>query len=361
MAIIIHTGLPGHGKTLYTLWYVRDWADREGRQVYYHGIPELQIPGWIELDDATTWYQLPPRSIVVVDEAQKTFRPRSSGAGVPAHVAAAETHRHAGIDAVLITQHPLLIDGNIRRLCDKHRHIIRAFGAPYATVHEWPQVMDQPQKQGSRKDSIKSQFRYPKEVYRWYKSAEAHTYKTRIPAKVWGAIALTIGLVVGIYGVVQWFKGGLFSSSSPVAQSVETVAQGSVLPQPSRERRQVKTTAEWLQEQQPRIAGLPHTAPMYDNVTQARYAPYPAACIASASRCVCYTQQGTRIGADDKLCRQIAETGYFVAWDTGEQRSERREVTAPSPAEDVHQESGVMTASRAWGGVPARDSWGGVR
>lgn len=333
--IHIHTGLPGHGKTLFTLWHVRNWAEQEGREVYYSGIPELQIPGWIELEDATQWHKCPPRSIVVIDEAQRVFRPRGNGSATPEHVSAAETHRHQGIDAVLITQHPMLIDGNIRRLADKHRHVIRAFGAQYATVHEWPQVMEQCQKPGARKDSVKVQFRYPKEVYTWYKSAEAHTAKAKIPAKVWFGLALPFVIGGLIYAGVQIVQDGVMGGAKTVEAVGEQPAAAPTVPASGTNTRQQagpKTTEQWLSERQPRIAGLPHTAPIYDSVTQPVRAPYPAACVSSSSVCRCYTEQGTRMSTPDSLCRTIAETGYFVAWNTGsDERGGGRERAAASP------------------------------
>lgn len=362
--IVIHTGLPGHGKTLYTLWSVRKWAEKEGREVYYHGIPDLMIPGWIELEDPTQWHKCPPKSIVVIDEAQKVFRPRGNGAATPEHVSAAETHRHGGIDAVLITQHPMLIDGNIRRLADKHRHIIRAFGAKYATVHEWPQVMAQCEKPGARKDSVKSQFPYPKEVFTWYKSAEAHTYKASIPKKVFFGLALPfviLGLAVAAY---TYMTGDMLPAVPGATQDVvdkgsEKATEGGQ----GGQRKGPKTMAEWLKERQPRLAGLPHTAPVYDGVTTPRRAPYPAACVASATRCVCYTQQGTRMDTDDELCRQISETGYFVAWDTSEGNRDRPLQQAQTahvlPASEPGAPPGALGAS-TWGGVPASYTWGGV-
>jgi len=43
------------------------------------------------------------------------------------------------------------------------------------------------------------------------------------------------------------------------------------------------TPADYAAAYTPRIAGLPHTAPVYDEVTKPVVAPYPVACIASAA------------------------------------------------------------------------------
>lgn len=366
--IHIHTGLPGHGKTLYTLYYVRRWALKEKRDVYYHGIPELDIPGWQELEDPKKWHELPPKSIVIIDEAQKTFPVRGSGAAVPPHVAAAETHRHKGIDAVFITQHPLLIDGHIRRLSDKHRHIIRAFGAQRATVHEWPQVMEQCQKPGARKESVKEGFTYPQEIYRWYKSAEAHTFKAKIPGKVIFAVLLPF-IIIGLVALAVHFLwtdfggGGVEAKKAEAEQSALSGQSGSVSSSTGQgSTNRTKTREEWLAEQTPRVPDLPHTAPAYDGVTQAAVAPYPAACISTAKRCQCYTQQGTRMVMRDQLCRQIAEVGFFVAWNS-EDPTQRKPEHGPAqpggaPAlprlpEPVEVRGGRIGDAGSYAGVPA--------
>lgn len=321
MSIHLHTGIPGHGKTLFTLWYVRKWAEGEGRKVYYYGIPDLQIPEWEELADPKEWASVPPKSIVLIDESQKVFPRRSSNGAVPAHVSGFETHRHLGIDIVLITQHPSLIDRHIHPLTDKHRHVIRAFGANYATVHEWPQVMAQCEKPGSRKDSVKTQFPYPKEVFTWYKSAEAHTYKAKIPGKVWLGLFLPVLLAAAVWFVYDWAQSRIHKpgvepeAAHKLAPGQKAVPGQGGLGGGAGGRKDKMTVAEWVEDQTPRMPGLPHTAPMYDQVTQPVQAPYPAACIQMASKgCRCYSPQGTLLQVDNEICVQIVANGFFIPW-----------------------------------------------
>ena len=68
----------------------------------------------------------------------------------------------------------------------------------------------------------------------------------------------------------------------------------------------------WYVQNTPRISTLPHTAPKYDKVTDPVTAPIPAACIASRSKCICYSQQGTKLATDEMFCRQVAANGFFV-------------------------------------------------
>ena len=137
--ITLITGLPGAGKTLYALNYVKNLSEKDNRQVYFSGINDIKLP-WIELDKGEEWHQAPTGSIVLIDECQRVFRPRGNGSAVPLHVSKLETHRHDGVDLVVITQHPMLADSNLRRLVGQHFHVVRAFGTKKATVHEFQEV-----------------------------------------------------------------------------------------------------------------------------------------------------------------------------------------------------------------------------
>jgi len=107
MTIELQTGLPGHCKTLYTLDRIEALRKKSGRPVFYNGIAinKDKLPEWQEIE-ADKWYTAPPESIVVIDEAQRIFRPRPAGSQVPKHESELETHRHGGIDLVLMTQKP---------------------------------------------------------------------------------------------------------------------------------------------------------------------------------------------------------------------------------------------------------------
>ena len=76
-----------------------------------------------------------------------------------------------------------------------------------------------------------------------------------------------------------------------------------------------KTPAEYALTFQPRIAGLAYTATRYDEQTKPTRVPFPAACIASKSRCSCSTQQATPLDMPDALCRSIVAHGYFQDFD----------------------------------------------
>lgn len=319
MAITLITGAPGNGKTLLLLWEVERRRQAENRPVYYSGVKDLLLPWELFGDDSedprsphmtdpSTWNSLPSGSIIVIDECQRLFRTRSTGSKVPEYVSALETHRHKGYDIYLVTQAPALIDSNVRNLVETHKHLMRKFGSKWATIHEWKGV-----KLAcitSRKDSIESQFRYPKEVFSWYKSAEVHTVKMSIPKKV----LLLLALPFLIAGLVYLAVSNLKTKGGPAASDSQEFAAGST-PQFSGAQGRGAAPVDYLASFVPRVPGLPHTAPRYDDATAPVIAPYPAACVIFAGECRCYTTQATRLGVEDVTCRSIAEKGFFVDWE----------------------------------------------
>jgi len=365
--IYLHTGQPGAGKTLFTLAMVKERAEREQRPVFYHGIEILKpefFPNWHHLDDPAKWMDLPDGAIIVHDECQGLYRPRGNGSQVPEHVSRWETHRHNGWDAYLITQHPMLIDSNIRRLAGEHLHVMRAFGAKMATLHRWQQVKEQCDK--SRADSVSVTKAYPSQFFDAYKSATVHTHKARIPPRVYFLVLLPLLL----FGLAAWFYSwySARANGAPVEKAVSATQPGGMAGSAPATRKP-KTTVEWIAEQQPRIEGLPHTAPVFDRVTEVVRAPAPVACIASATRCTCYTDQGTRMSTPDALCRQIVKDGYFMAWDTAPPRAAdgRARTAAPQATADARDRSaaravwspveeddtgGVIADAGRWAGVP---------
>jgi len=313
MPINLRTGLPGHGKTSSTVLEVMRRGQAENRTVYYFGIKDCMIPGWVELSSAADWPSVPDGSIVLIDEAQTLYRPRQHGAAVPPYVSALETHRHRGLDLYFITQHPMLIDNNVRRLVDEHRHVVRQFGSHYVREFSWPKVNEHPDK--SKANATVRETQLPKAAFGLYKSAEIHTIKRRIPWWVYAAFLAPVLVGLAWWNAVANFKLG----AGPAGPSAAASAPGQADPfglarSPGRAASGVLSTADYLAAHAPRVAGLAYTAPVYDSVTAVSVAPYPAACLVMAGDCRCYTQQATRLEVPSALCGSIVERGFFVSW-----------------------------------------------
>lgn len=304
--ITLTTGTPGAGKTLYSLYSIKSLAEKENRPVYYHGIPDLTLD-WNELENPERWHECPEGSIIVLDECQKTFRTRGTGAQVPEHVAKLETHRHKGHDLFLITQHPMLIDSNVRRLVGRHFHVHRTFGMQRATVHEFTQVQINPDQK--RTGSIRHEWSYPKEVFGYYKSAELHTVKRQIPVRVWLFLALPLVIAALLY--IGWLSVA-HRLEKPQESAPSGLVDASAAQPPAQLARAAPLQAmDFAEANTPRINFLPSTAPKYDQLTAPQSAPVVMGCVASKDRCMCYTRQATRLNLPDDLCRQYATQGVF--------------------------------------------------
>ena len=318
--VTLVTGLPGNGKTLWSVCFIKEWAEKEKRQVYCNNIEILDkeaLP-WLSFDPLK-WHELPVGAIILFDEAHKVFPVRPVGSRVPPHVEAIGELRHQGHNMVLITQDGMSLDVEIRRRVGRHCQVQRRFGMQACAIFEWSQF--KPQASSSRKDvTARHEWVYNKKAYGWYKSAELHTVKRRLPAKLlWLPIAV-IAIAVAVYTVVKITtdrmsdplgSGAAAASSASGASAPAAGGRGGDRPRPL-------SPAEYVQQFQPRVNGLAYTAPAYDEVTKPVRAPYPAACVQSPSRgCRCYTQQGTRLETPEDLCRSISDGGFFMAWDDG--------------------------------------------
>lgn len=317
--IFLTTGQPGHGKTLLTIYDVQQIAKKENRPVFYSGItvnPDGPLKDWME-HDPLKWYELPPRSIMVIDECQKTFRPRGNGAQVPKHEEELETHRHGGIDLYLITQHPMFTSTHVRRLTHIHRHVIRVHGLQAANVHEWNAVRDDCDKPGRRDDSNCRKVVYPKEVYDWYKSAEVHTVKVTIPKRL-----ILLAAVPVLLGACVWYMyNSINKRINPEDNPAEVVQPGTTanpFQQGSRagvavlDYDPIADARKYVYMNTPRVEGLSHTAPKYDALTVPQEVPQPVACVQTAKRCTCYSQQGTIMDVTMAQCGDFVQRGYFV-------------------------------------------------
>lgn len=304
--ITIITGVPGTGKTAYV---VSELEKTTGRNIYVDGIPDLLLPhepapavqDWVTVkhdeSGATSHeWNIPANSIIIIDEAQRSFRPRPTGSKVPDYVAALETHRHAGLDFWFITQHPGLLDVNIRRLCGRHIHVRNT---PIGRrLHESTQVFD-PENKTERESAVTRPFKLPSHVFSKYRSAEVHTKSgKRLPMSVYVVgIAVIAFAAVATYGY-QSIKGKL--SPEPVKQAAIAPGQppqsipGQVVTKPD--------TASMLVEFSPLVPGRPETAPAYDALRQVKNMPVVAGCIQTPTRCSCQNQQGLDAGLDNMQC-----------------------------------------------------------
>lgn len=304
------TGLPGASKTLNTIaMVVQEWGDSD-RQIYYRGINELTLP-WIRLTDEqiSKWWELPDNSIIVIDEAQQIFPGRANNREVPEGVRRMDTHRHRGFDFYVITQKHTKVDHDLRYFAGRHIHYERQFGWNGARRWEWNQAVD-PDDYHARQTGISKRVNFPKKYFSVYKSAEVHTFKKRIPGKIW-ALGGLLTLVAGLaYAVVD----GVAGKADELQQLQEhPVEQGPIRigPRPYLEH-SLQEELSFTEKMTPRVADVPWSAPMYDEVTEVKTFPKPQ-CIYHhpSGGCKCFTQQATPLDISWASCKNMVDNGWF--------------------------------------------------
>lgn len=191
------TGAPGAGKSAAAVDLLIAIA-ATGRKCYVSGVPNLDVDHVALTDDEVLrWHEpgvVEDGSLIFVDEVQRIWRAGAgSGAKIPASVAALETHRHRGLDFILVTQGPGLLHSNIRALVGRHIHL-RDVGILGRWWYEWPEATSVDR---FRSAPVKKRYRLPKQVFSRYKSASLHIKPVRSlpPALFIFLIAGTVGLV----------------------------------------------------------------------------------------------------------------------------------------------------------------------
>lgn len=343
--IYLTTGGNGASKTLLTLYDVRQQQLKENRPVYYHGFTPVKAVledkfGW-KPHEPDKWMDLPDGSILIWDEAQTYIGARQWGnAKVPQWVSDLGVHRRKrGFDIWICCPHPSFIHVEVRRLIASpswHRHLKRVFGSDASSqiTYDAPNIRCEEKGAGENADTKIRPF--PKEVYTWYESASLHTGKVKIPKAVYflGIAAIAVPLCGYLaYASLRSNHEKRIAALNGGKPVPEQAAAGAQPGQPVSHEKQAapKTPLEYAQERTPRFAGLAYTAPVYDAITAPVVAPYPAACIATAKDCKCYTQQGTVLVTQVSMCQQIVQNGFFVDWQQPDAKPEPRQESKAQP------------------------------
>lgn len=318
--IYLITGLPGHGKTYFTIAKAQEVIGTSGRPVFYSGIPELKLP-WTE-SDPKRWNELDDGSVMIIDESQRVFPVPPVGTPRGVHVTALETHRHRGLDLWLITQDANLLDSHVRRLVGVHYHVHRPFGMPFVNVLQWDGVHN-PRDYHDKQKAVTSKFTLSEKVWSQYKSATVHTVKMRIP---WKLVVLVLGLIaVPVLGFTVWkITRGLSGDAQARSKESRGVSPSDGLPSAPRPRSEgalgvppkasspLSAEDYWAQFV-PRVKGEAWTAPRYDELTRPQVTPAVTMCFAvwdgSAPVCECKAQNGAALAVDGEWCLAVIKRG----------------------------------------------------
>lgn len=356
--IELRTGLPGNGKTLSIVQELAamqakwDKGDEAARPVFVHNVRDLALPhsplplntiqhkGGIE-QNIPDWSQVPDGSLIIIDEGQDLFPPRSSQSMAPPHVAWLNTHRHRGVDILISTQHPKLVDASLRALVGKHKHYRRVFGMQRSIVYEWDGCSDS---LAGMKDATKTFWNFPKDAFKWYKSAEVHT-KQKFKLPFWVVIPF-VGLLLGVFFVPRAYS---VLSNGIKGKSLSAHAEQPAQPHLPQAVAMGEKGGALAPTASPQAVALPAVAPS---------PPQYVGCIASASKCQCLTSAG-QVVDEPHQCRESAEhVGYLVALATGSAGS-----TAAPATVDVFGKGSAVASSPAGpdSGSPVSQNGVGIR
>lgn len=331
---VLRTGLQGNGKTLNTIKEVDIKAASEGRVVYYHNIrgfnPRAEVlqAEWVEFDNPLEWHLLPNNSIIVIDEAQTFFRGRKQGAQVPEYASALETMRHRGHELHCITQAPALIDIHFRKLCNSHIHYVRGHKGKVIKRWEFQQVNSEVERKDTFTNGESSRIVLDKRYFGVYESVaqgSSHHFKFKPPKALWVFIGACLFIV---FGAVYFYNKRIAPSAEPVALTPDV--QRSAPVQTGAPVVQSDPLEAYVSARTPRLADVPSSAPIYDELTKP--VAYPKlSCLMSSdpsyiernSRfrvinagsksyiCECFTQQGTWHKTTFSFCQNVVANGYF--------------------------------------------------
>lgn len=301
--ITLLTGVPGSGKSLHAVSELllpmqNAHIEHEGQQVkrtLYTNIKNLLLDHvLIDKDDLLKWPDwVKPGDLICFDEVQEVWRPRGMSAATPESIAKLETHRHMGVDFIIVTQHPMLLDQNIRRLVGRHLHVRRVANMALAVVYEW----DHASNPSMVKSAITTRpWRYPKSAYKLYKSADAHTKQPRkLPFALLVMMLAGGGLAYGVYTLQgrlseRYGASAIVSGTSKPSTTVTTKTLYNVPPPPDNREQQITAAADQSLLQPER----------------------PLGCIATVKRCNCYDQGGYKVPMPDDQCRAATNEMLYI-------------------------------------------------
>ena len=309
------TGVPGAGKTALLVDALIEHA--KDRPIYVAntwdiapkstGLKGLTLAHTVI--DGDRWHELvPDGAVFVCDEAQKVWRPRGPSQKPPPSVEALETHRHRGIDILITTQRPALLDANVRGLAGRHVHV-RDTGWLGRWLYEWPECSDS---LAWKTCAVKRKVKLPKRVFEVYKSAEVHTEKIkgfRPPALV----AYCIFAAVVVLGALVWRSVGSKGSAVPVPAAASAPGSGGLMVRHGSGVAPGPITAASLRASfQPRLTNAPETAPAYDELRQVvRMRRVVGGFCRDGLGCRCFDQDGLDPGLSQVQCFKWVKSPPF--------------------------------------------------
>lgn len=334
---------PRTGKTLRAIKIIFERLN-EGRIVYTN-IIGIKIDGVIcvnsTIDNPFDWRDLPNDSVVIWDEAhehpafadrnliqdkQKMLKVRDIGTSLL-------LHGHFGFDIYLITQKPNLLHADVLAAVSTHYVMRRKFGFDAATIWEFGEAITTWSKSAADSALVKTYWKYPKHLYKFYVSSEKHNVKKTFPLK-YIAFACVPFIIFGFAFKNASNTGffGLFGKKEQQASVNQSVNSDQLPPVASdkteidcndlmnahiekciainqeranRVNQQVQQATSYYVDYNPNDPFNMPTQPQYTATAQ----PIFAGCIKYNGKYYGYSQQGTKLNVTEHDCKRIIDEG----------------------------------------------------
>lgn len=186
MAVVLFTGVPKAGKTLFAVTKLLAILKADPKRPIFSDIKGLNIQGVESPPD--DWSGCPDGSLIIYDEVQyrHPYR-RSRGATKYQFILDLTTHAHRGIDVWLITQSPKFLHSDVTEVVGEHYHLTRPNNVKFSKYMRWNACENSPNGTTARREcDAKGLVRHNPEVFAMYNSVQvdddiAHHKKLDLP------------------------------------------------------------------------------------------------------------------------------------------------------------------------------------
>lgn len=300
--IFLITATPGSGKSLTAVEIILKYLN-EGRKVFTN-IPltlnedgsYLIGEGVFPIPDHNDYRELPVGSVVIFDEAHEIFPATGrAGSSDDPRISSLTKHRHDGYDIYFITQDATFLHHDIRKLVGTHIHLYRGHGSSVVSRYKWSHYCASPNDRKEQERAIAETWRFPKDLYKYYKSSQVHTHKFNIPKK-----GIFIGLL--ILAIISYIVYSVFFSDSldfvnSDNSSVSTFSESSS-----------NSFKPDFQSEDKQLPKLIHVFP--DLKREFLLSTAPAAeplegCIQYKDNCHCYNKKGLPLELTVSMCKML--------------------------------------------------------
>ncbi|WP_082783599.1 zonular occludens toxin domain-containing protein [Snodgrassella sp. CFCC 13594] len=244
-------------------------------------------------------------AVLIVDEAHYTYPTRSAGSKPPPYVQKLTELRHDGNTLILMTQHPMQIDVFVRNLVSVHYHFDRkSIGNK---MYKKYGVMTSLENPASIPNVESSNWKPPKEAFKYYKSATSHQkFRKKVPTAVWVLVLLLV--------LIGWKGFSVYQAHKPKEEQAATIsasAPGTMDEALVPATGTAGNTSLMPEMYVPKLAEKPESKPLYDTVRKVQNYERIAACIKGGkSGCTCYSDQATPLKeVTNEMCLKYATDG----------------------------------------------------